>query len=228
VQWIKPKPKELIALSDFVAMTFYKNHQVLPSHIIPYGIDPGLFSEEDYIRDIDILGAGSLIPLKQYELFITAISELAKKFPTIKTMLCGKGPEEQKLKQLILKLGLENNISLIGEMPHTEVLELMQRAKIFLHPSSYEGFGVVCIEALYAGAHVISFCKPMNEDILHWHIVKNENELLQETTRLLQSDHVDHRSVLPYSIDDCSKKIMQLFGYKIPAILKPVTIAHIN
>ena len=54
----------------------------------------------------------------------------------------------------------------------------MQRTKIFLHTSSYEGFSGACLEALYAGAHVISFCEPMKQKIDHWHIVKDEKEML--------------------------------------------------
>jgi len=44
-------------------------------------------------------------------------------------------------------------------LAHPELLEWMQRGKVFLHPSSYEGFGIVCIEALCSGAEVISFVK---------------------------------------------------------------------
>ena len=80
----------------------------------------------------------------------------------VKAVLIGEGPERMKLQSLITALGLQSNISLTGELSHPEVLQWMQRTKIFLHPSSYEGFGVVCIEALHAGAHVISFVKPMD------------------------------------------------------------------
>ena len=228
VKWIRPKANELIALSDFMAMDFYKNHLVLPNHIIPLGINADLFSKENNTRDIDILGAGSLIPLKQYELFIELIAQLKNNFSTIKVVLCGKGPEEKKLKQLIINLGLENNISLVGEKPHAEVLKMMQRTKIFLHPSSYEGFGMVCIEALGAGAHVISFCKPMADAILHWHIAKNKNDMLQRTIALLQNDTLNHLPVIPYPSDECAKKIMHLFNYHTPEILKPIAAAHAN
>lgn len=59
---------------------------------------------------------------------------------------------------MILDLSLSNNIEMTGLLQHHDSVQMMQRAKLLLHPSSYEGFGIVCIEALYARAHVIS-CK---------------------------------------------------------------------
>ena len=55
-------------------------------------------------------------------------------------MLIGNGPEKNKLKNLITQLGLQSNLILTGELPYHEVIERLQRAKVFLHPSSYEGF----------------------------------------------------------------------------------------
>jgi glycosyltransferase involved in cell wall biosynthesis len=212
VRRTKPPPDELIALSDFIAEEFNKNHHILPAHIITPGIDPAQFTNNMPERTIDVLGVGSLIPLKQYEIFIQVIAMLKEKFPFINTIISGTGPEEEKLKMLITKYKLEKNIVLIGEIPHEEVFLLMKRSKIFLHPSNYEGFGVVCIEALYAGAHVISFSKPMNTPIDQWHIVTNEIGMLDQSVNLLHDEDLEHRSVLFSSMDNCATKMVKLFG----------------
>ena len=218
VKRIHPEGGELIALSDFIQSEFEKNHGIKPAHIIPPGIDTKEFPLPSMKRDIDVLGAGSLIPLKQYDIFVETISELKKTNPSIKALICGKGPERQSLQTLISHLGLEDNITLAGELPHAEALQLMRRCSVFLHPSSYEGFGVVCIEALYAGAPVISFCKPMNKDISHWHIVQTKKEMIEKTLNILQNKNPDHQPVLPYRIDDTAKSMMRLFSYKEVAI----------
>src|SRR5207249_7347872 len=161
------------------------------------------------------LGVGSLIPLKQYEIFIKVIAEMKNQMPEIKAMIAGKGPERERLQSLIEKLGLEKNVTLAGELQYPEVLQLMQRSKVLLHPSSYEGFGCVCLESLYAGAHVISFCKPMNIDISNWHIVKNKKEMFIETLKLLQDEKTDYKTLLVYSLPDSVKKIINLFDEDI-------------
>jgi glycosyltransferase involved in cell wall biosynthesis len=213
VKWIRPSSEELVALSDFLSDTFFKNHGVRPAHTIPNGVDTNVFSTSKTERAIDIMGAGSLIALKQYNVFLEIIIELKKIKPAIKVILCGSGPEEQKLKKIIDQYHLEDNILLRGNIPHNDVLKLMQETKIFLHPSIYEGFSTVCLEALYAGAHVISFTKAMHQPIEHWHITNNKQEMIKKAADLLTNTATKYKPVLPYSIDDNVKAIMKLYDY---------------
>jgi len=209
---LKPASHELVTLSDFLQDEFERNHGIRPLHIVPAGIESCLYPSLPPERDIDIMGAGSLIPLKQYDIFIGIMSELKKKIPGIKAILIGDGPEKQKLQKLILSHGLEGNISLTRELAHPEVLKQMQRAKIFLHTSSFEGFGIVCIEALHAGAHVISFTRPMKEDIPHWQIAGSKGDMIQKILAILKHPVTEYSRVTPYAIEDSAKKMMKLFG----------------
>ena len=210
IRLINPQPQELIAMSDSLATEFFNNYKIFPLHIIPNAIDPDLFSSNKNEKDIEISGAGSLIHLKRYDIFISIVKKITEKFPSAKAVLCGKGAEEKKLKLLIEKLNLENNITLTGEIPHNDVLKIMQRSKIFLHTSSYEGFSGACLEALYAGAQVISFCNPVNQKIDHWHIVKTEKEMIEKTIELLQNSSTEFTPVLPFTMENTAKKIMSL------------------
>lgn len=211
VMRMKPAAGELIAVSDFIATRFFGNYLIRPAQIIPNGIDKTQFNSASTERTIDIMGAGSLIILKQYHLFISIIQELKKSYPAIESFISGKGPEKKSLQLLITNLQLEDNISLPGEVAHGTLLKLMQRSKIFLHPSSYEGFSMVCQEALYAGCHVISFCKPMEEDIEHWHVVKTKEEMVAKAHELLAQPVLEYKTVMPYSIDETAKSIMKLY-----------------
>ena len=210
---IKPAPDDVIALSDFIAAEFRKNYGITPAKVIPIGVDPAMFGAPAAERDIDILGAGSLIPLKQYAILVNLVSVLRSTFPEIKVVICGKGPEDEALNTMIANLGLENNITLMGEISHTDVLALMQRAKVFVHPSSYEGFGVVCIEALYAGAQVVSFVRPMQADIKNWHFAHTQPDMQDIVKGLLEDPRPDHSSVALYLAEDTSTAMMKLFGY---------------
>jgi glycosyltransferase involved in cell wall biosynthesis len=211
---IKPDGNSLIALSDFIAGEVYGNYGIRPQHIIPVGIDTSLFDSAPPERDIDILGAGSLIPLKQYAIFLDMINRLKPIFPGIKVIICGDGPELDNLELKAAALGIKDNVTFVGELPHKEVLRLMQRSKILLHSSQYEGFGAVCLEALYAGAHVISFVRPMNTIVKNWHIAADEEEMFKLLKERLQSPNLEHTPVLPYTIQANANKLMQLFNYK--------------
>jgi glycosyltransferase involved in cell wall biosynthesis len=147
-------------------------------------------------------------------MFIEIVKELSLEYPSIKTVICGKGPEKNLLEKRIARLGLQDNLVLAGELPHYQVQQSMRRTRIFLHPSSYEGFSTACLEALYGGAHVISFCKPMNQQIRHWYIVNTKEEMLQKSFELLKDSTIEYESIMPFSMQGSAKKMMEIFNYQ--------------
>lgn len=211
VKWIRPKGSELIAMSDFLRDEFNKNYGVKPFCVIPNGIDVSTFAVINETKSIDIVGAGSLSALKRYDMFVEIIRALKHRFPNIQTVLCGGGEQENELKELVRKYDLEENVLLTGEIPHQLTLSYMQKAKVFLHPSSYEGFSTVCLEAMYAGAKVISFVQPMHHHIDNWFIVKTKEEMIKKTVSILENKDEKYESKLVYALEENVKKILMLF-----------------
>jgi glycosyltransferase involved in cell wall biosynthesis len=212
VSMIKPAPESLIALSDFLADEFHRNYGLRPRYIIPPGIDTGSYPARPPFRHIDVLAVGSLIPLKQYDQFIKIIAVMVRNYPGLKSVICGDGPDRERLQQLIHDLHLSNHIELLGELKHEKILEVMQDARILLHPSSYEGFSTVCAEALYAGAQVVSYCKPMNVDFEHFHIVETMDEMKDKAEELLKEPDLNGDRVLTFSIGEVCKSILSLYN----------------
>ncbi len=212
IKLIRPRGRELVAMSNFLRRNFRENYRVEPAFVIPNGIDAQLFSScsQPPERDIDILAVGSLVPLKQYEILVRVVDSLQQCFPDIKALHCGAGEEKDRLQSLVVELGLERNLRLLGEIPHREVLQLMQRAKVFLHPSSREGFSTVCLEALYAGAQVISFCDPADKRVPEWRIVESEAGMVTEAISILDAP-LESKPVLLHSIDENARAVMELF-----------------
>jgi glycosyltransferase involved in cell wall biosynthesis len=213
VSRIKPGGEELIAISDYNRIQFESNHSIRPKYTIPVGIRPVNFSGEMAQKDNHILGVGSLIQLKQYHLFIKILSKIRKNIPEIKAVLSGKGPEENSLKALIKDYQLGSSIVLTGELPHDKILLLMKRSKIFLHTSNYEGLSVACLEALASGCQIISFLKPMQNDIEHWHVVQTPEEMLEKTIFILNSNGVTSNSVIPFTMRKSVQNILALYNY---------------
>ena len=212
VKLIRPLPDELIAKSDFLADEFYRNHGIRPAHIITNGIDPLSFPVSASNRDIDIIAVGSLSVLKQYDIFLEVVAELKNSLPGIKATLCGDGEDTERLKKIREDKSLTETVFMPGMLPPTDAIKLMQRAKILLHPSSYEGFSMACLEALYAGCHVISFVKPMNHEIKNWHVVKTHEQMCKKSRELLLDPQTTYEPVLVYAMDDSVKKMMTLLG----------------
>jgi glycosyltransferase involved in cell wall biosynthesis len=209
-----PDPNELIALSDFLQGEFERNHGVRPATVITPGINKDRFIHKDVSRDIDVLGVGSLIPLKQYNFFIQVVAQLKYVLPGISAVLVGAGTEKKRLEEYAETLGLQQNLRFTGELPYDEVLQLMQRSKLLLHPSSYEGYSGVCMEALAAGAQVMSFCRALNEEIENWHIVQDKGEMERKALMILQHEQLSYRPSIQFSVEASAEKMMKHFLLK--------------
>lgn len=205
-------PDRIVALSESLQEEFLLNHGSEPVQVIPPGVEHPNVKSPRPARTIDILGAGSLIPLKRFDRLIEIVKVLKIKGPDIKAVIAGDGPERSTLQKLIRETSLEKNVELAGEIPHDELQLLMRQSKIFIHPSGYEGFSGVCQEAIAGGAHVISFCEPMKKQIKQWHIVKDEQAMIGTASTLLHDQQLAFLPQAPYLIDDTAKSFLDLFG----------------
>lgn len=208
---LKLREQELVALSDSLRKEFEKNHAQIPQYMVPSGIEPLSFSVNENQRDVDLMAAGSLIPLKQFQEFLRLVAVLRQHHPGISAILAGDGPERQPLENLSAALGLQDHVRFTGEIAHGEVLQWMGRTKVFIHPSSYEGFSGVCQEALAAGSQVVSVCRAMNEEIPHWHLVSSFEEMCSRAQHLLQKEDLSHEAVIPFRMEDTVRSMAAVF-----------------
>jgi glycosyltransferase involved in cell wall biosynthesis len=182
---LKNAKMKIIAISGNQADEFLKRTNKKADYIIHWGIEEQNF--EIVNRDIDLLAVGSLIPLKNYSLLINILEDIKILKPDIKCILAGTGPEEAKLKALVKQKSLDNNISFTGLINHKDIIKLMQRSNIFIHPSTFEGFGYVFAEALSSGMSIVSFNVGAADYNPKWFIAKNEMEFTSTVKNLITS-----------------------------------------
>jgi len=105
----------------------------------------------------DIIFAGRLLTHKNIDVLIKAIKIASEKNKTIKCIIIGDGPERKKLEKLAKSLNISENVIFKGFLKtKEEVYSLMKSSKVFVLPSSREGFGMTVIEANAAGIPVIT------------------------------------------------------------------------
>jgi glycosyltransferase involved in cell wall biosynthesis len=100
-----------------------------------------------------ILAAGRLNSQKDYPTLIRAFA-LARKDRSARLMILGEGEARPELEKLARELDLASEISLPGYVENP--LAYMARAAVFVVSSLWESFSNVIVEALVAGAPVIS------------------------------------------------------------------------
>jgi len=205
----KNKKIVIAALSKNQADEFYRITGRAADQMIHWGIDYQPVTNTE--RDIDLFAAGSLIPLKNYSLLIRTVEEIIKVKPNVKCILAGAGPEELKLKSLVREKGLEKNITLAGLINRKEVFKLMQRSKIFVHPSTFEGSGYVFAEALANGMNIVSFNVGYAHEHPKWFIAKDEQDFIRGCTDLLSAD-LDFTPDNIFPLQKTIKRYTSLYG----------------
>ncbi|HEY6435051.1 MAG TPA: glycosyltransferase, partial [Ignavibacteriaceae bacterium] len=183
LKWLKNSKTKFIALSKNQKDLFYKLTGKNVSATIHWGIDDQQINSHE--RDIELLGVGSLIPLKNYSLFIKTVEAIVKGKPDLSCKLVGTGPESTKLKEMAEAKGITKNIEFTGSLDRKEIFRLMQRSKILVHPSRFEGSGFVFAEALANGMNIVSFDVGYAQEHTKWTIAKNEMEFINHSEKLL-------------------------------------------
>jgi len=128
------------------------------AEVIPNGIDfERIKMIKKHKEESDVIFAGRLIREKNVDLLIKAVKLLKDYFPDIKCIVIGDGPEKEALVKLSEDLDLHSNIVFKGFLEnHDEVISYMKSSKVFVLPSTREGFGIVALEANACGLPVVT------------------------------------------------------------------------
>ena len=83
----------------------------------------------------------------------------------------------EELKQTVKNLSLDTHVEFVDNLPQTKIIKLLNKAKLLIHTSQFETFGLVAIEAQTMGVPVLS----INNGSLMEIIENNKNGYLSET-----------------------------------------------
>ena len=100
-----------------------------------------------------ILGAGRLMPQKNFALLLRAFARVRKQRP-VRLVILGEGPQRASLEALARKLGIAADMAMLGWVRNPAAY--MARSAVFALASAWEGFGNVIVQALAAGCPVVS------------------------------------------------------------------------
>jgi glycosyltransferase involved in cell wall biosynthesis len=133
-------------------------------NIIPNGIDlTKIRSISPSFESWDIIFVGRLIREKHADLLIHAVTLLQHKNPDIRVVIIGEGPEYGKIKNLIDDKKMNDSIHMCGfYRNHDDLIAQLKSSKVFVLPSTREGFGITALEGLACGLPVVTVDHPAN------------------------------------------------------------------
>jgi glycosyltransferase involved in cell wall biosynthesis len=105
-----------------------------------------------------ILSVGALIPGKGFHLLIKALKILTEEFneKNLYLVIVGEGKFRKKLEEQVVLLNLNNQVRLVGAIPHCQLNLWYSAADLFCLVSDREGWPNVLLESLACGTPVIA------------------------------------------------------------------------
>ena len=166
VRWNRQLFHHLICISHHLGQ-FANEVEGVPKErisVVHYGFQPKRPpSSEPNLRTLLHLPAGRpiigmvarLTTQKGHSTLLQAMSQLIQKSPELPHLvLVGDGALRSSLKALASELKLNSHVSFLGY--RSDASQLIYDFDIFVHPSRWEGFGLVFLEAMAAGVPIIA------------------------------------------------------------------------
>ena len=134
---------------------------------------------------------GRLVYYKHLEVVIEALRILRDKC-NVKLVVLGDGPMRRYWESLVEHYNLKDFVEFKGYVSHEEKLYYLSRCRALVLPSTFEGFGMVILEAWALRKPVIvTDVEPLNKIVTHGldgYVVKNRPEIWAEHIRLLMTN----------------------------------------
>lgn len=86
---------------------------------------------------------------------VRAFGHAATRDSALRLLLAGDGPLKAQIGELIEDLGLAERVSLLGRIPESEIIGLIQRADVYVSASVVDGTSISLLQALDAGVPVL-------------------------------------------------------------------------
>ncbi len=188
-------------------------------NVIHSGVDANIYSHV-HEKSNYVLSLATFEPRKNIDSLILAFEKLVKKegFRDYKLILAGaRGWKTEQLRKLVRK---DPRIRVLGYVSESEKKELFTKAKLFVYPSFYEGFGFPPLEAMAHGTPVIASSAGSLPEVLEnaamyvnpdniYDILKGMEYLLKSPE--LQSDLVQEgfKQIEKYNWEKCARETLR-------------------
>lgn len=117
------------------------------------------FRQTHRLRTLTLLSVGRLVPRKGIDRAIEAVVRVRERFPDVRYLIVGEGPDRPRLEALVERLGVAETVEFLGAVSDEELAMAYDACDIFLLPTrevrdpagrtvDVEGFGIVFMEAM--------------------------------------------------------------------------------
>jgi glycosyltransferase involved in cell wall biosynthesis len=187
----------LIAVSEATRSDLLHYYRIPKERVtvVHHGVEPAFSRLDRSHMESYLLCVSTLHPHKNLPRLIRAYGRKKRDFRLILPGL--RGFHANTIERLIEEMGLRDSVRITGWVPREELYTLYERARAFVYPSTFEGFGMPVLEALAAGIPVAcSNIPPLREvagDAALFFDPMNEDDIASGIERLMDDASLQER-----------------------------------
>lgn len=222
---VMEKAEKLIAISEKTKADILKftNIPEQKIEVIHHGIDltPPVYDEIDGLPNEYILYVGGRWSYKNFFLLIDAFEQIGKKHPNLFLVLAGGGDMAYGDSEYLHRKKLQHRVKHVNPTD-AQLNTLYKKAKCFVYPSSYEGFGFPILEAFSNGCPAllsnIDCFKEIAGKGANYFEQGSMESLVAEINKIIESKAVAETLIasgklklLTYNIENCVSKTLDVY-----------------
>jgi len=190
-----------ISNSNYISSEYNKKYNLKFKSIFPPSFVEEKNFNKKYVSNNNLFILGTVCRLskeKGLSEFLRSIAKLKSNLKSnlkLKFIIIGDGPEENNLKKLSIKLGIEKNIIFHGFLNYKKIKQKLKTFDIYINCSHFEGFPNSVVESLSNGIPVLASQSHGGiNDIINnkklGYIYKNEDDLMKTLLNLYKKKKI--------------------------------------
>ncbi len=204
---------ELIVPSNKIYNIFKDKYKFTKNiHIIQTGIETSKFYKENFSskdinnlkkkygikkKDFVVMTVSRLAKEKSVDRLINNQKELLKRYPNMKLLIVGDGPDIDKLKMQACSLNISNNVIFTGKVPLEEIPIYYQLGDVFVTASKSETQGLTVVEAISSSLPVVavkddSFVNSVIDDF-NGYVFTSDEKYIESILKLYENNDIYNR-----------------------------------
>ena len=210
-------------------------------HIVPTGMDVESFNRDKLKKDkifelknkynisksdFVILYVGRLAQEKNIEFILNNQNSLVKKYPHVKLLIVGNGPDLEKYKKIVKKNKIEESTIFTGAVPRYEMPYYYALGNVFVTASKSETQGLTVVEAMASGIPVVAIEDESFQTVvvsgLNGYLFKRKNDYLKDISTLIEDNNIYNQmskqaqiTSLEHSLKYYAEKILDVYSSAI-------------
>ena len=204
---------ELIVPSNKIYNIFKDKYKFTKNiHIIQTGIETSKFYKENFSskdinnlkkkygikkKDFVIMTVSRLAKEKSVDRLINNQKELLKRYPNMKLLIVGDGPDIDKLKMQVCSLNISKNVIFTGKVTLEEIPIYYQLGDVFVTASKSEKQGLTVVEAISSSLPIVavkddSFISSVIDDF-NGYVFTSDEKYIESILKLYENNDIYNR-----------------------------------